>query len=164
MKLGSVIARVVIVPLLSVTFVACSSGSHDATTTTNTATGASSSNTPEETANLAVVQGFFKALVTDKSAAEVGKYLSDDFVSHSPDIDGKKGMMDFATYQATNYPHAAIVDVIHTIATGDLVIMHYTFANDPSKGPNYLIVDFFRVKDGLIVEYWDVLQTLTTSG
>ncbi len=139
--------RVLAVPLVAITLVACSSDE-----------GASGT-TAEETRNLAVVEGFFRGLVTNKDPLEVGRYLRDDFVSNEPMIAGKQGMMDFATFQAKNNPNANFVDVIHTVAKGDLVIKHYTFANDPAKGADFLIVDFLRLEDGLIVEYWDVVKT-----
>lgn len=121
--------------------------------------GAGAENTAQETANLGVVDGFFTELVTKKDPQGVARYLSDDFVSHTPTIVGKQGMVDFAAFQAANHPKAGVVDDLHTLAKGDLVVKHYTYANDPTQGAELVIADIFRVADGKIVEYWDIVAT-----
>jgi predicted SnoaL-like aldol condensation-catalyzing enzyme len=113
-----------------------------------------------EAANQDVVDRFFVELVTKKNRDGVYEILSEDFVSRNPEVDGRQGMADFAAWQAENQPKAAIVDVIHSVAKGDLVIRHYTYASDPELGADLDIVDFFRVKGGKIVEYWDVIHSL----
>jgi predicted SnoaL-like aldol condensation-catalyzing enzyme len=92
-----------------------------------------------------------------KDAKAVATYLADDFVSNNPEVAGKQGMVDFAAWQAENQPKADFVEVFHTIAKGDTVVKHYTYTSDPAKGAESLIADFFRLKDGKIVEYWDVV-------
>ena len=129
----------------------------DPNTAQTVASDAPTANSADETANLAVVEGFFMALVENKDAAAVATYLADDFISHTPQVDGKQGMVDFATWQAENEPAAGFVDVFHTVAKDDLVIKYYSYSNDPTKGAELAIVDFFRVADGKIVEYWDVV-------
>lgn len=113
-----------------------------------------------EAANIAVVEGFFDALVVEKDAEAVGTFLSDDFVSHTPGIDGKQGMMDFAAFQAENDPGAGFVEVIHRVAQGDTVVWHYSYGSNPAEKADLMITDFFTVKDGLIVAYWDVVSPI----
>ena len=113
-----------------------------------------------EAANLAVVEGFFKALVEEKDAEAVGTFLSDDFVSHTPGVEGKQGMMDFAAWQAENDPGAGIVEIFHKLAQGDTVVWHYSYGSNPAQKADLMITDFFTVKDGKIVAYWDVLAPI----
>lgn len=120
----------------------------------------SAEHTSLEAENLAVVDAFFKALVEDKDAEAVGEYLSDDFYSHTPSIDGKQGMMDFAANQAENDPGAGFVEIYHSFAHGDTVVRHYSYGSNPEEKADMMIVDFFRVKDGKIVEYWDVISMI----
>lgn len=115
----------------------------------------------EASSSGAVVERFFTELITKKDPNGVASLLSDDFVSHEPSIDGKKGMVDFAAAQAADNPGAGIVEMIHTVVQGDLVVKHYTYSNEPSKGAELDIVDFFRVKDGKITEYWDVIKPVS---
>lgn len=112
----------------------------------------------KEESNLAVVKGFFNELLTKKDPAGVAAYLSDDFVSHNPEIPGKQGLMDFAAYTAKELPNANIIEVLLTFSHNDLVVQYYTFADEPSKGVDRYISDYFRIKDGLIVEYWDCIK------
>lgn len=123
-------------------------------------TTATKTNTERETANLEVVEGFFTALVKNKDPKAVAGYLADDFISHNPQVAGKQGMVDFAASQAETQPDAGFVEVFHTIAKGDLVVKHYTYSNEPANGAELAIVDFFRVTDGKIVEYWDVVAPI----
>ncbi|MGH3673612.1 MAG: nuclear transport factor 2 family protein [Pseudonocardiaceae bacterium] len=121
---------------------------------------AKTKNTEREAANLEVIEGFFTALVKNKDPKAVAGYLADDFVSHSPQVAGKQGMVDFAASQAEKQPGAGFVEVFHTVAKGDLVVKHYTYSNKPANGAELAIADFFRVKDGKIVEYWDVVAPI----
>jgi predicted SnoaL-like aldol condensation-catalyzing enzyme len=107
-----------------------------------------------------VVEGFFTALVKTKDPGAVASYLADDFISHTPGIVGKQGMVDFAAQQAETQPNAGFVEIFHTIAKDDLVVKHYTYSNEPANGTELTIVDFFRVKDGKIFEYWDVVAPI----
>jgi predicted SnoaL-like aldol condensation-catalyzing enzyme len=72
-----------------------------------------------EAANLKVVEGFFIALVKKKDPKAVAGYLADDFISHSPAVVDKQGMIDFAAWQAETHPEAGFVEVFHTIAKDD---------------------------------------------
>jgi predicted SnoaL-like aldol condensation-catalyzing enzyme len=54
----------------------------------------------------------------------------------------------------------------HIVAEGDLVVLHLNSKAD-EKDRGRAIVDIFRVKDGKIVEHWDVAQNVpekTASG
>lgn len=121
---------------------------------------ATAKNAEREAANLEVIEGFFTALVKNKDPKAVAGYLADDFISHSPPVVGKQGMVDFAASQAEKQPGAGFVEVFHAVAKGDLVVKHYTYSNKPADGAELAIADFFRVKDGKIVEYWDVVAPL----
>jgi len=113
-----------------------------------------------EAQNLAVVEGFFQALVVEKDAEAVGTFLSDDFVSHTPGLVGKQGMMEFAAWQAENDPGAGIVEIFHKLAQGDTVVWHYSYGSNPAAKADMMITDFFTVKDGKITAYWDVLSPI----
>lgn len=113
----------------------------------------------EERANVATVYGFMRALNESKTPEAVAAFVADDMQSHNPQVKGKAGMTGFATYLANKHPNAAVTQWIHVYAKGDLVVQHYMYAHD-GKTADMKIVDFFRVRDGKIIEYWDVLQSL----
>lgn len=113
-----------------------------------------------ERANIAVVEAFMTAMAERKDRAAVEALLADDFVSRNPQIKGKAGMAGFADYLKEKSPTAKVVEVFHTFAKGDIVVHHYLFAHDSAKPADTRVVDFYRVRDGKIVEYWDVLQRI----
>lgn len=112
-----------------------------------------------EKRNVAVVFGFMNALNMDKNATKVAPYIDDGLITHNPEINGKKGMVSFADYLKEKHPKAKVVEWTHVYAKGDMVVQHYLYSHDGTK-IDTKIVDFFRVKNGKIVEYWDVLQEL----
>jgi predicted SnoaL-like aldol condensation-catalyzing enzyme len=116
--------------------------------------------TENEKANLEFITAYFNELVTKKSPDGVAAFLSDDMVSHNANIPGKTGLINFAAYQAKETPAANFVNELLAIASGDLVVKYYTYSNDPSHGAEHSIVDIFRIKDGLITEFWTTVQSI----
>lgn len=88
----------------------------------------------------------------------VDKYISSDYIQHNPKVaDGQQPLKDFLV------PFNAIkvkgpVDIRHTAASGDLVWLHLKTTG--FNGEPLAIIDIFRVKDGKIVEHWDVIQEI----
>lgn len=115
--------------------------------------------TEAEKANVAVVYGFMKALNEQKTEAATEPFVADEFKSHNPAIDGKKGLVGFASYLAKNHPKAQIKEWLLVYAKDDLVTQHYLYSHDGEK-VDAKIVDIMRVKNGKIVEYWDSVQEL----
>lgn len=51
--------------------------------------------------------------------------------------------------------------MVRTLADGDLVALHTRIVAD--TGPELAAVDVFRVRDGPVVEHWDVVQPVPAS-
>lgn len=98
---------------------------------------------------------FFNKHDIDKASAVV----AEDYKQHNPQVgDGKKPFVDFFTQYFAKNPDARS-RIIRTAVEGDLVWMH----NHSTSGPGdrgRAIVNIFRVKDGKIVEHWDVIQAV----
>jgi predicted SnoaL-like aldol condensation-catalyzing enzyme len=96
-----------------------------------------------------------------KSAEAVERYFADDFVQHSPYVaQGKKALIDYE--RASAEPRLAERRKSETgriIADGDFVLTHrrVTTSTDP-RGVAHL--DLYRIRDGEIVEHWDVIQPI----
>lgn len=115
--------------------------------------------TPQEKRNVAVVFGFMNALNVDKDAQKVAPFVADDLITHNPEIKGKQGMVGFANYLKDKHPNAKVMQWTHVYAKDEMVVQHYLYSHNGIK-VDTKIVDFFRVKNGKIAEYWDVLQEI----
>ena len=113
---------------------------------------------PTLEANRQVVLAFYREGLTGKQPRKAfEQYMAVDFIEHKPDV-------DLGTREATATFLEALIksmpdpqwEVIRTVAEGDLVFLHARFT--PAAGaPPYAIADVFRLRDGRIVEHWDVV-------
>ena len=102
--------------------------------------------------NKGIVLEVLKRAFIDRDPTVVERYFSANYKQHNPVItDGPSaiaGMIPTLT-GLTYEPGMAV-------AEGDLVMVHGRYVG---WGPKPMIaVDIFRVKDGKVVEHWDVMQ------
>ncbi|EJZ18630.1 nuclear transport factor 2 family protein (plasmid) [Rhizobium sp. Pop5] len=111
-----------------------------------------------EEANRKLVVEFYDKFFNkhDVSAASV---IADDYRQHNPQVpDGKKPLISFFTgFFKDNAQSKA--EIVRSAADGDLVWLH-VHATNGAADRGEAIVDIFRVKDGKIVEHWDVTQAV----
>ncbi|RQR62382.1 hypothetical protein DIE19_11780 [Burkholderia sp. Bp9126] len=110
-----------------------------------------------EEANRQLVLTFYDRVFNKHEVAEGATVLADDYKQHNPHVpDGKQPFVSYFTgaFKANPQAHARIV---RSAADGDLVYLHVHSSVRPSDRGE-AIVDIFRVKDGKIVEHWDVIQ------
>jgi len=103
---------------------------------------------------VAVARRFLESLVVQRDAAASVAMVSDDFVSHDPNIVGREGLVDFVEWLDAHHRNSHI-EVHHEFVSGDLVAIHHT---DRHGGNVELaVVDILRVVGGRITEYWGVV-------
>lgn len=90
-------------------------------------------------------------------ALAFARFMAPDFVEHKPDVADptREGSAAFLEKLMLELP-AATWEVVRTIAEDDLVFLHARFVPVPGA-PAYAIADIFRLREGLIVEHWDVV-------
>jgi predicted SnoaL-like aldol condensation-catalyzing enzyme len=129
---------------------------------------ANSGVTPHQTASVEtggmttreVVIAFEKMAFDDRNPSEAMlKYASDDFVDHNPNIRGDRlsaiehlNRLDWSK----SGPQRRVVNLV---VDGDIAMIHHHLIRNPGD-IGIAAVDIFRVKDGKIVEHWDVLQAI----
>ncbi len=87
------------------------------------------------------------------------KFVSEDLIQHNPHLpNGREPLRAFIDGFRTNLPQAHF-QLARIAADGDLVFAHQHFTSGPGN-PESIVVDIFRVEDGVLVEHWDVNQAV----
>src|SRR5258708_7408850 len=88
----------------------------------------------------------------DYTAAE--RYWSPSYIQHSAHIEpGREGLFNLIR----SIPATLKYEPGTIVAEGDFVIVHGRFS-DFGLPVNWIAADIVRVKDGLLVEHWDVIE------
>ncbi|MEV5956892.1 nuclear transport factor 2 family protein [Streptomyces sp. NPDC051987] len=94
------------------------------------------------------------------------KYLAEDLIQHNPNLpDGRAPLVEFIDGFHKQYPRARF-EIRRAAGSGDLVFLHTRFRGDPDDR-GMVVVEVFRIDEGLIVEHWDVRDEIpetTVSG
>jgi predicted SnoaL-like aldol condensation-catalyzing enzyme len=107
--------------------------------------------------NKATVLKAFDTLFNKRDYAVAEKFWSPDYIQHSAHIEpGREGLFNLVKRlpQTLKYEPGTIV------ADGDFVIVHGRFSG--FLPVNWIAADILRIKDGVLVEHWDVIQDEAT--
>ena len=115
--------------------------------------------------NKAIVLESFDTLFNKRDYTAAERFWSAHYIQHSAHIEpGRDGLFNLirAAPPSLKYEHGVI------LAEGDYVIVHGRFSNI-GLPVNWIAADIVRLKDGILVEHWDVIQdeatvTLSKSG
>jgi predicted SnoaL-like aldol condensation-catalyzing enzyme len=112
--------------------------------------------TPEQ--NKAIVLEAFDTLFNKRDYAVAERFWSPNYIQHSAHIEpGRDGLFNLikASPSSLKYEPGVI------LAEGDYVIVHGRFSNI-GLPVNWIAADIVRLKDGILVEHWDVIQDEAT--
>lgn len=107
--------------------------------------------------NKKLVTKAFDRLLVQKDLSAIDKYWGPEYHQHNPNIpDGVEGVKAGLGAYFQQFPQLS-VSPKRVIAEGDLVAVHSHYVNAPGER-GQAIIDLFRVRNGKIVEHWDVIQ------
>ncbi len=90
---------------------------------------------------------------------EAAKVVAEDYIQHNPTVpDGKEPFVSYYRDFFKKTPGSR-ARIIRSAVEGDIVWLHVHSVND-EKDRGEAVLDVFRVKDGKIVEHWDVIQAV----
>jgi predicted SnoaL-like aldol condensation-catalyzing enzyme len=125
------------------------------------ASSAARPDTPSKESPRAVVAAFSSMIESHHALEGVEKYVSPAFIEHDPSVAGgdRDGMIQYLKDHGWTQPGStkAEIHIDRTIADGELVVVHQHLRRGPGQ-PILVFVDIFRVRDGKIIEHWDVMQ------
>src|ERR1700687_4409159 len=104
--------------------------------------------------NKALVLEAFDTLFNKRDYVAAAKYWSPDYIQHSAHIEpGRDGLFNLTK----SMPPAVRREHEQIVAEGEFVIVHSRFSGF-GQAKNWVVADFVRVVDGLLVEHWDVVE------
>jgi len=107
-----------------------------------------------EDKNKALVLEAFDTLFNKRDYAAAERYWSPNYVQHSAHIaPGRDGLFNLIKSIPPTLKYEAGV----ILANEDFVIVHGRYSGF-SQPTAWIVVDILRIKDGILVEHWDVIQ------
>ncbi len=112
--------------------------------------------TPEK--NKAIVLQAFDTLFNKRDYAAAEKFWAPDYVQHSAHIAPRReGLFNLIK----GLPASLRYEPSLIVAEGDFVILHGRFSGIGLPA-NWIAADIVLLKDGILVEHWDVIQDEAT--
>jgi predicted SnoaL-like aldol condensation-catalyzing enzyme len=110
--------------------------------------------------NKEIVVAFYKKAHFEGDVdGAIALYVGDSYIQHTPAAeDGVEGLRNYINLFLKTFPHAK-GDIRRVLADGDIVAVHAHWTGLISKNGD-IGIDLFRVKDGKLVEHWDVIQAI----
>ncbi len=107
--------------------------------------------------NKALVLDAFDTLFNKRDYAAAEKFWSPDYIQHSAHIEpGREGLFNLVK----RLPATLEYEPGTIVADGDFVIVHGRFSG--FQPVNWIAADILRIKNGVLVEHWDVIQDEAT--
>ncbi len=111
-----------------------------------------------EAKNKALILEAFDTLFNKRDYAAAEKFWSPHYIQHSAHIaPGREGLFDLIK----SLPPTLKYEPGTIVAEGNVVIVHGRFSNF-GLPVNWIATDILRIKDGILVEHWDVIQDEAT--
>jgi predicted SnoaL-like aldol condensation-catalyzing enzyme len=113
---------------------------------------------PQEAANKALVIEAFDTLFNRRDYAAAEKFWLPQYIQHSAHIGpGREGLFDLIKNSPATlkWEHGII------LAEDDYVIVHSRYSGTGLPAA-WIVIDIVRIKDGILIEHWDVIQDEAT--
>ena len=108
--------------------------------------------------NKAIVMEAFDTLFNKRDYAAAERFWSPNYIQHSAHIEpGRDGLFSLIK----SIPPALRYEPGLIVAEGDFVIIHGRFSGF-GLPVNWIAADIIRMKDGILLEHWDVIQDEAT--
>lgn len=116
-------------------------------------------NGPAAANNRRIIEDFARLFYVERDVRQAFEtYVAPDYIQHNPGVpDGREAAI--ALLQPMFSDRNRSFEVRKIIVDGDLAAIHIFARPDPAAR-GAAVADFYRLKDGKIVEHWDVIQPI----
>lgn len=109
--------------------------------------------------NRKVVQDFARIFYAEKDVRRAFEtYVVPDYIQHNPGIADGRDAAIAALAPMFSAPGARF-EVKRILVDKDMAVIHLFGQGNPAT-PGAAVADIYRLKDGKIVEHWDILQPM----
>lgn len=113
----------------------------------------------QEENNKTLVVNFYNDFFNKHQINEALNILTEDYKQHNPYVpDGRAPFITYFSAFFKEHPQSS-AQIVRTAVDGDLVWLH-VHSKENEKDLGKAVLDIFRVKDGKIVEHWDIIQNV----
>jgi predicted SnoaL-like aldol condensation-catalyzing enzyme len=115
-------------------------------------------------ANKALAVSLIEDVLMGKNPSKIVEYISaEEYNQHNPQIkDGLNGIMEAVEYLTSQNNMFKYTKIHKVMGEGNFVLT--VSEGEWNGGKKHVFYDLFRMKDGKIVEHWDVIQEIPTEG
>lgn len=118
---------------------------------------AESRNLAQEETNRQLVIQFYERFFNQHQVQQAASVVAEHYKQHNPDVpDGKAPFVEFFAQFFKENPGSR-ARIVRSATDGDLVYLH-VHSTSKAGDLGQAVIDIFRVKNGKIVEHWDVVQ------
>ena len=116
-------------------------------------------NGPAAADNRRIIEDFARLFYVERDVRQAFEtYVAPGYVQHNPGVpDGREAAIALLQPMFSDPKHS--FEVRKIIVDGDLAAIHIFAKPDPAAR-GAAVADFYRLKDGKIVEHWDVIQPI----
>jgi predicted SnoaL-like aldol condensation-catalyzing enzyme len=109
-----------------------------------------------------VALALYEEAIVDHDVTAFDRYATERYYQHNPGIPNGREAAKAALEDLFASNPQASSDVKRVIAEGDLVAVHHHLRLNPDdpEDRGSAVLDIFRVKDGRVVEHWDITQAV----
>lgn len=106
-----------------------------------------------------IVRQFYINVIGQQDIAYANRILADDYIQHNPVVpSGKENFIAFLEILKTMpKTESDTKPTAYLMAEGELVMGYFKLS---FAGQQKLVLDLFRIENGLLAEHWDVIQDI----
>lgn len=111
----------------------------------------------EQNINEQIVTAFYKKVIGEQDLEYAKKIVTENYIQHNPHVKtGKDGFLEAIKFlKKMPKPKNTPKPFMRIIADNEYVVVHLSVEYG---GQNKIVLDMFRIENGLIAEHWDAIQ------